>query len=212
MAHWVVIGRVLAHTHQCCGLLNVQILRVFIKIYLAGHLDAHGIVQEVELVEVHLDDLVLGIIALEFNGDNPLDGLLQRALKDVVGFGRIQLLGKLLSDGTATTGALLAHDDALDDGAADCPDVDARVLVKTGILGGNQGLCQERRHLVKIHIDAVTAATVISSHLNAIGAVDGRGKLVGGVLQLVDGRHVTDHAVINQYKHERQQSHKNCKT
>ena len=207
MPHGVVVGRILAHAHERGGLLDVQVLGVLIEIDLRSHLDTHSIVEEVKLVEVHLDNLVLGVIALKLDGDDPLDGLLKGALKDVVRLRRIELLGELLGDGTATTGTLLAHDDALDDGTSDGPQIHTRMIIETRVLGSNQGICQVGRHLVKVHIDAVAATAVISSHLHAVGAIDGRCKLVGGVLQLVNGRHIADHAIVNQHEHRHQQCH-----
>ena len=84
VANRIEVRRVLAHAHQRCGFLDVQVLRFLVKINLRSHLDAHGIIEEVKLVEIHLDDLVLGVVALEFDGDNPLNRLFQGAFKNVV--------------------------------------------------------------------------------------------------------------------------------
>ena len=102
-----------------------------------------------------------------------------------------------MRDSAATACALLTHEDALDNGAPDSANIDTRVIVKAGILGGDEGIGQVGRHLVEIDIDAVAATAVVTAHLHTVGTIDGRGELIGGVLQLVDGRHVTDHAIIN---------------
>ena len=54
---------------------------------MGGYARMDSIVQEIKLVEVHLYNLVLGVIALKFHRYHPFNGLLQRALKDVVAFG-----------------------------------------------------------------------------------------------------------------------------
>ena len=113
IAERVVVRRVLAHAHKCGGLFKREVLGLLAKVHPCGALDAHCIVQEVELVEVHLDDFLLGVVALQFERNHPLDGLLQRSFKDVGRLGRVELLGKLLRDGTATTGTRLTQDDAL---------------------------------------------------------------------------------------------------
>ena len=55
------------------------------KIDLRGGLDTYGVVEEVKLIEVHEQDLVLGVKAFELGGNDPFDGLLHGTLKDVIG-------------------------------------------------------------------------------------------------------------------------------
>ena len=133
-----------------------------------------------------------------FNGDNPLNGLLQGSLKDVARLGRVQLLGQLLGDGAAAASAFLAHEHTLDHGTEKGLHVDTRMTHETGILGGNQRFGQILGQLVKIHIHAVSLRPVVTPHFLATGSIDGRCELVGGVFQLVDGRHVTYHTVIDE--------------
>ena len=60
-----------------------------------------------ETVEIHRKDFLLGVIAFELHGNHPLNGLLHQAFpKDACLFG-IELLGKLLGDGTTPTRILL---------------------------------------------------------------------------------------------------------
>ena len=58
--------------------------------------------QKVEIVEIQSYYLLLGIVALKLYGYHPLYRLLQQALKRTASRIRIQLLGKLLCNGTAT--------------------------------------------------------------------------------------------------------------
>ena len=211
VAQRIVVRRVFAHAHQRGRFLQVELRGVFAEIDKCRRLDAHSVVQEVELVEIHLDNLVLGVVALELDGDDPLDGFLQGTLKDVARFGRVELLGELLGDGAATAGALLAHQHALDNRAPERPHVDTRMVVEAGVFGGNQCVAQVLRELVVVHIDAVSLAAVEASHFFAPGGVDGRGELVGGIAQLLNGRHIANHAVINQDKQQGHQTHKGAK-
>ena len=79
------------------------------------------------------------------------------------------------------------------------------MILKSRVLGGDKGIVQIWRQLVKVDVDTVTLAAVVSSHLLASSGVDGRGELVGGVLELVNLGHIADNAVIDKDKQEQQQ-------
>ncbi len=87
MTHRVVVRRVLAHAHQHGALVDGQVLGLLAEICLCCRLEAHGIVQEVEVVEVHRDDLLLGVVAFELHGNHPLNGFLQQAFLHAAGLG-----------------------------------------------------------------------------------------------------------------------------
>ena len=78
MAHRVVVSRVLHHPHQSSSFLDSQVFRGFSEIDISRTLDANGIIQEIELVEIHLYYLVLGIITLQLHRNHPFYRLLQR--------------------------------------------------------------------------------------------------------------------------------------
>ena len=63
--------------------------------------------QEVEIVEVHGDDLVLGVVTLQFDGYHPLYRFLEQALHGRLCPLGIELLGQLLGDGGTTTSTFL---------------------------------------------------------------------------------------------------------
>ena len=86
-AHRVVERRVLAHTHQCSRLFGFQVARQASEVSKCGSLDADGIVQEVELVEIHRQYLLFGIITLQLDGNHPLDRFLEKTFHDVAGTG-----------------------------------------------------------------------------------------------------------------------------
>ena len=85
IAHRVEQRRVLAKTDERCRLLNVQFARFFIKIGVGSRLDTHGVMQEVEVVQIEGDNLLLRVVALQLHGNHPLDGFLQQALELRVG-------------------------------------------------------------------------------------------------------------------------------
>ena len=85
IAHRVEQRRVLAKTDERRRLLNVQFARLLIKIGVGSRLDAHGVMQEVEVVQIEGDDFLLRVVALQLHGNHPLDGFLQQALELRVG-------------------------------------------------------------------------------------------------------------------------------
>jgi hypothetical protein len=106
-------------------------------------------VAEVNLVQVHLEDAVLGVAALELDGEHRLPELaveapVRREEED---------LGQLLGDGAAAF-----HDapatEVLVDRPGDAHRVHAEVGVETCILCCNNGLLERRRHLAERHEDA----------------------------------------------------------
>ena len=95
----VKVRRVLYHAHESGGFLDIEVFGVLAEIYIGGRFDSDGVVEEVKLVEIHFQDFLFGVLLFELYGNHPFDGLLHCAGKQAVAFGRIQLLGKLLSDG-----------------------------------------------------------------------------------------------------------------
>ena len=108
--------RILTHTHQSCTFVDGQVARFFVKISLGCSFDTHSIVKEIEIIEVHGDDFLLRIVALQFHGNYPLNGFLHSTLINIICLGAIELFSQLLGDSTSTASLLLAHDHALDHG------------------------------------------------------------------------------------------------
>ena len=96
--------------------------------------------QEVEVVEIERQDFLLGIVSLQLHGDDPLYRFLQQSLQGARCLFGIELLGKLLGDGRSTSGIGLSQDTTLHDGTPQCTEVDARMLVESFILRGNECL------------------------------------------------------------------------
>lgn len=87
------------HAYEHGGFLYVELRRQFAEIHPSCRLDADSIIQEVELVEIHLNDLIFTVIPLELYRNHPLYRFLHGAAQNVAAFGRIKLLGELLGDG-----------------------------------------------------------------------------------------------------------------
>ena len=189
-AHGVEERRVLAHTHQRGGFFDLEVLGVASEVSVGRSLHAHGVVQEVELVEVHRQDLFLRVVALQLDGDDPLDGFLEETLQRVLRAGRIELLGQLLGDGTAAAGILLHQDAALHNSTEQGLGVDARMLGKAHVFRGDEGVDDVGRQVLITHVDAVFLAVRIGAQRLSVGRKDLCGKLVVRVLQVFDGRHV----------------------
>ena len=103
MAHGVVQRGVLTHADQHRRFLHLQVLRRGREIDLRRRLNSHRVIQKIELVEVHQQDLVLAVEPLQLRGDDPFDRFLHRALEDIVCPRRPELFGELLREGRAAT-------------------------------------------------------------------------------------------------------------
>ena len=158
-------------------------------------MDTDSVIEKVELVQVHIDNLFLRVVPLELDGNHPLDRLLEEALHHIVGIRREELLRQLLGNRTTTTATLLHQDSALDNGTHQTREVDTAVLGKADVFGGDKRLDEVGREVVVVHIDAVITAMGIAAERLAIGGNHLRGVLVDRVLQLFHGRHVSDGAV-----------------
>ena len=208
----IVKRRVVAHAHKHGRLLNVEVTRVFAEVHISRCLNAHGVVQEVKLVEIHLDDFVLGVVALQLHGYHPLYGFLQRAFKYVARLRRIELLGELLRDCAAAAGAFLPHEHTLHHGSHQSPAVYSGVALKSLVLGRYERVGQIFRHLVKIHIHAVALAAVVTPHFHTVGRKHRCGKLVGRVFELLDWGHIAYYTIVYQHKKHHAKCYKYAET
>ena len=168
--------------------------------------------EEVEVVEVHSDDLLLGEVSLQLDGDDPLNRLLQHALQRAVGLLRIELLGKLLRDGGTATSLVVAEDASLDDGTAQGDIVDAGVLVETLVLGGDQRMDEVGADTVVIDRHTVAVVLIPRADELAIGRIDLGGKLIDRIGKGVHIGHIAYPAIpYGNEKHEAE-SHNDCQS
>ena len=76
LAQRVVVGGVFYHAHECGCFFDGEILGCFAEVDVCGRFDADGVVEEVELVEIHFDDFLFGVVAFELDGYHPFDWFL----------------------------------------------------------------------------------------------------------------------------------------
>ncbi len=173
-----VVGRRGLHEAGEHGrLLERQIRRGLGEVDLRGGEDPVRVVPEVGLVEVPLEDLVLGELLLDGHreaglGELAAGGLLGGGDDLVDGFGvELERAAHVLhGDGG---GALLDAAGGVvgDEGAHDAAVVDAVVLVEPRVLGGDHGLLHDGRDLVEFDVAAELVVEEADEGL-AVGGVD----------------------------------------
>ena len=164
-------------------------MRIGLEVAPCGGLDPVGLAPVEDGVEVHLEDLVLAVLTVQFDRQ---DGFLQLALD----IGRrvradVDLFDQLLTDGAAAllnAVVLIVRDRRPHDPA----DIDPTVGVEGPILGGEGGLGDPRRDVVERHDDPVIALLADVGQQGPVAVVD-QGVLV--------------HLVRGQATHGRQRTH-----
>ena len=157
--------------------------RRFAEIALGGGFHAIGAGTEIDAVEIEFEDLCLGELVLEPEGE--------RHLLQLARYGALlrqkQVLGELLGDGgSALRGAAPQH--VLDDGAHDAPRIDAVMRIEAAILDGDEGLGHVIRQFAQRHRRAAHVAA--GGERRAVGAEDQhRGRALGN-FQRLDRRQV----------------------
>ena len=135
LAERVVVVRRLGQRREVGDLLDGEVLELLVEVGEARRGDAVGADAEIDLVQIELEDLVLGVGALDADGE---DGFLDLALDRAVA-GEQEVLGDLLRDGRGALGAAVAALhlglDQLEDGAGDALHVETAVLVEALVLG-----------------------------------------------------------------------------
>ena len=162
----VVVGRRLRQAHEQRGLGQGQVLGVLVEVGDGGGLDAVGGVAVVDGVEVHHQDLFLGVRLLHLDGDV---GLAHLALEDLLELlvREDRVAHELLRDGGRALGAAAeGHEDRADDALR----VDAVVLVEADVLGVHRALEHVGGDLVFRHAPAVLQV-VLGDHV-VVGVVD----------------------------------------
>ena len=142
-----------------------QLVGTVAEVGLGGRVDSVGATTEVDRVHVGADDLVLGLLTVDLDGQ---DGFLELArvgcrLADVVA------LHVLLGQRRATLAGTAAQ--VVDEGAEDALQVDAVVRVERTVLGGHDRL----RHVVgqRRRVNDLTIDLTQGAHLGrAVGVVD----------------------------------------
>ena len=170
------------------------------EIGLRGRLDAIGAVAVVDGVEIHVEDLVLGVDLLHLDGDIGLANLALDGLGELL-VGEDRVAHELLGDGRC---ALMAARERCHGRARDAVEVDAAVLVVTLVLDVDGPLQDIGADLARL--DRLAVLRVERCDLVAVGIEDVRRlrdkvlvgvRVVGQVLQ--PSVHVADHAHAESY-------------
>ena len=172
--------------------------------------DADGVIEEVKLVEIHLDDFLFRIVSFKLHGDGPLHGFLNESVHQPVRLGRIELLRKLLRYRTAAAGVLLAQQDCLEQHSRQRHDVNAGMLHEALVLCGYQRIDYIWGNLGIVGIHSVVTTLIETSHLNTIGCEKARRKAVFWIEKSLYRWHIAYISVINHnaYKHHKRYSTK----
>ena len=147
----VVVGGRVGQADEQGGLGEGEVARVLGEVRLGGGLDAVGAVTVVDAVEVHHQDLVLGVDLLHLQGDERLADLALDGLVELL-LGEDGVAHELLGDGR---GALGAARELRQHGATDADDVDAGMLVEALVLDVHGALEDPRGDLVRRDARAV---------------------------------------------------------
>ena len=133
--------------HPCHhgGLGVLQFPDVLAKEGVAGRLDAVGSLAQVDLVEVHGQDFILGVDLLDLHGE---DHLLEFS-GDPFFRGKEKVAGQLLGQGASAGAAATAQVDP--DDADQAPKVDAIVAVEAAVLHRNDRVLQRAGDAVQGH-------------------------------------------------------------
>jgi len=183
------------------GLLDVEVGGGLAEVVPRGHLDAVLRGPELRDVEVALEDLVLGHLLLECDGEFRLAQLAPEAHFRGRGDGRLvpaaqarldeHVLDELLREGRATL--VRALDEVQDRGAEHAFGVDAPVVVEPFVLDGDHRGAHVRRHRVQRDHDAVLGverrqeAAVGGEHHRLLGRRV-EGQLVRELVEDLDAR------------------------
>ena len=167
----VVVRRRLRQAGQESRLGQGKLARGLGEVGLRGGLDPVGAVAERDLVQIHLEDLVLGVAARELHGQ---EGFFDLALGGLFGPQK-GVLDELLGDGRrAALGR--AGADPLVGGAQHGAGIEAGIVEERGVLGGNGGRAHDGRHLGDGHQRATPAGRVVELlQQGSIAIEDARG-------------------------------------
>ncbi len=192
VAHRVVVAGALEHAHQGGGFQHRELVGAFVEIGACRHLDAEGVVEKRDRIQIGLQDLVLGVERLDLVGGH---GFLELAAERGVAphFFRVEVARQLLGDGGA---ALAVPRQGVDDRGGGAAPVQPVVFVETVVFGGDQCLDHIGRNLGQRDPAAVAAGE--QGQFLAVGAQD-LGRVV--FLGLADVRQ----AGREQHQHAQQQ-------
>ena len=171
MLERIVVARRLGQRGEIRGLGQRELVQRLVPIGLGRGGNAVGPAAEIDLIQIELEDLLLGEGPLDADGE---DRLLELAL-DVLIPRQQEVLGHLLGDGRSADhvrSAGLQRAQIGDDGAEDALNVEAAVLIEVLVLGRDEGVDDALGNGGDRHVDA-PLARVLGDQPAVIG-VDAR--------------------------------------
>ena len=196
------------HSHQQGALFHRQVHGQLGKKGFRSGPDAVGAAAEEDGVEVHVDDLLLRIIPLQFHRRNPFfqfdphhpDLGPSGDLAAHIGT-RIEGLGQLLGDGGTAALAAVAQEQGLEEDAAQSDEIDAGMLVEPGVFRRDGGVDEVGGQFLVgnegpvLDMEGGQDLTVLGNNL--------RGKFAVRVFQFFERGNVGEHP--DQQQHENEQ-------
>ena len=189
VADWVVAADGLKHPDERRALIQVEFARVFAVEREGGGLDAEGVAPELDRVQVHLDNLALGVVPLQLDRRHHLLELPRHrhVAPDLL---VVEVAGKLLRDRRSS--AQIAFPEDVRDGREDAFHIDAPVALKAVVFGRDECPDSVGRDLVERGPRAVLPG--VAGQELAVGGVGDGGEVERGVLDGLRGRRITcDH-------------------
>ena len=145
----VQVGRPLRNAREYRGFGHRELVQVLAEVSARRGDDAIGPLAEEIGVEIELEDLLLREFALDPKREDPLLELVDEALQagaQARPREHVERAGDLLGDRAAADAAAV-RGDLVDDAAQHAAIVDSGVLEEVLVLGGENGLDQERRNV-----------------------------------------------------------------
>jgi len=170
LAERMIVVRRLGQRGEVSGFRNGQLVHRLVEIEQRGGRHAVGAHAEIDFIEIKLEDALLREGALDLHR--------QQRFLDLAGerqlVGKQEVLGDLLGDGrgalrTAAAAVLLHVEQRRPRNAEK---VDAAVLVEVLVLGGDEGVDDERRHRLDRNVEAPLAR--VFGEQRTVGGMDPR--------------------------------------
>ena len=121
----IEVRRVFTHADQRGALGNGKVFGRFSEINVRRRLYAYCIMQKIEIIEIECQYLFLGIMTFKFYCNHPFHRFLHESLHGTLSRRRIQLLRKLLCNGTTTTSTLMPQNTAFNHRTEHCSGINA---------------------------------------------------------------------------------------
>ena len=182
IAQRVAARREFRQRGEHCAFGQAQLVERLAVVELGGGSDAVGTVAEKDLVEVKLEDFVLGQFVLDAEREEYLGRLARQA-----DFGTQEKSARdLLRDRAAARHMQAALDDHVAERAQDAGEVDARVAVEVRVFRREKGVLQLLGDVLDLDRDAARLAD--RGDQLRIAGVDTQRNLQAYILEHVDGR------------------------